>query len=126
MKASRILILCSAVALPQLAMAELHGSPQALGMVHAILDFCAQADPHDAAVFRAEWRQLVGGAPDGQLGSLVSSSDYKKGYTLISSELDQRSGTAKAKAATACAADASPVKDDHKRPTNGQAARPRK
>ncbi len=100
MKASRILFLCSAVALPHLAMAD-QTSPQALGTVHAILDYCTQVDPHDAASFQGQWKNLSGGV---KLASLEGNSDYKQAYDLISGELGKIS---KESGAGTCAAGAS-------------------
>jgi hypothetical protein len=102
-KVYRILFLCGVVALPQLAMAD-QPSPQALGMVQAILNFCAEVDPHDAASFQAQWKVLSGGVPAQQLASIEDGSAYKQAYDLISGELGK---TSKASAAGTCAAGAS-------------------
>ncbi|HEY4039246.1 MAG TPA: hypothetical protein VGM15_10525 [Burkholderiaceae bacterium] len=92
-------------------------NPQSLGMVHAILDFCAQVDPHDGATFQAFWNNLSHGAT-------VSGSSYDQGYTLISTELSQ---TSKEAAKETCATGAKSVVastrgNDHR--TTGVTKRP--
>ncbi|SRR5258708_11792460 len=88
MKAVRTLLLCSAIALPQLAMAGLP-SPQSLGMVHAILVYCAEVDPRDAATFQQEWTSIVGGSTVQTLNVAVGGSGYKTGFDFITGELKQ-------------------------------------
>lgn len=81
MKINRVLLLCSVVALPQLAMASTN-SPQSLGTIHAILDFCTEVDPHDSASFEQLWRNVSGGAS-------VGGSAYQQSYTQVSNQLGQ-------------------------------------
>jgi hypothetical protein len=104
MKANRILLLCSAVALPQLALADAP-SPQALGMVDAILTYCAKVDPKDADSFRAQWASISHGSE-----SLEHSAQFKQAFDLVDGELEQTSKTASAKT---CAAGALPVTKGH-------------
>jgi len=99
-KTSRILFLCSAVALPQLAMAD-QPTPQALGMEKAILNFCAEVDPRHTASFQTQWKVLSGGVPAQQLASIEGGSAYKQAYDLITGELGK---TSKEHAAATCAA----------------------
>jgi len=82
MKAFRILLLCGAAALPQLAMAETP-SPQALGMVNAILTFCSDVDPRNAPSFQAEWKSLGSGTTLGH----PASGDSQKAFDTITAEL---------------------------------------
>jgi hypothetical protein len=104
MKAIRILMLCGAVALPQLAMAGVADTdPQGLGMVHAILTYCAQVDPHDAAAFQQQWASIVGNATNKQIGGIEAGSGYKQGTDLTASLLNQ---LAKSDGAAKCAAGA--------------------
>jgi hypothetical protein len=126
MKISRIVFvcLCSAAA-PQLAMAEMP-SPQALGIVQAILTYCAQVDPKEAALYQAQWKLVVGHASQQQLNSIEGSTGYKQGYDLISGQLSK---TSKEDSAKACAAGVSSHRekeDAPRRPSNGQQIRPRK
>jgi hypothetical protein len=84
MKAFCIVLLCGAAALPQLAMAE-NPSPQALGMVNAILTFCAEVDPRNAQSFQAEWKSLASGTTLGH----PSGADSQKAFDMIIAELRQ-------------------------------------
>jgi hypothetical protein len=81
-KAFRILLLCGAAALPQLAMAE-NPDPQALGMVNAILTFCAEVDPRDAQSFQAEWNSLGSGTTLGH----PAGADSQKAFDMITAQL---------------------------------------
>ena len=110
MRASRILCVLAAVVLPQLAAAEDHGqqgqisiSPQALGIVEAVLNYCSEVDPRDAATFQAERKNLLGGASGDAAEDLRGSSAYRESYHLIS---DALKGLAKGQAAQTCAAGA--------------------
>jgi hypothetical protein len=82
MKGFRILLLCGAAALPQLAMAENPSSP-ALGMVNAILTFCAEVDPGNAQSFQAEWRSFASGTTLGH----PAGGDSQKAFDMITAEL---------------------------------------
>jgi hypothetical protein len=82
MKGFRILLLSGAAALPQLAMAG-NTSPQALGMVNAILTFCAEVDPRNAQSFQAEWKSLGGGSTLGH----PAGGDSQKAFDMITAEL---------------------------------------
>ena len=108
MKANRILLLCSAVALPQLAMADLP-SPESLGTVSAILTFCAQMDPHDAKSFQQEWKSVVGGTTDAKLDSAENGGAYKHSFDTITAELKKLSGPS---VASACAVGAASWRGD--------------
>jgi hypothetical protein len=100
MKAIRIVLLCSAVALPQLAMAALP-SPQALGTVNAILTFCEAVDPRDVATFQQEWASVQVGSTAKQVSDAQGGSGgYKQAFDLVTAELHQ---TSRADVASACA-----------------------
>jgi hypothetical protein len=108
MKANRILLLCSAVALPQLALAEMP-SPQALGTVNAILTFCTAVDPHDAKSFQQEWTSVLSGTTGAQLSKAEGGSAYKQAYDTITGELKKLSGSG---VASACAVGAAQWRGD--------------
>jgi hypothetical protein len=81
MKPNRILLLCSAIALPQLAMADVaNTNPAGLGDVHALLAYCAKVDQPNAASFNAEWNNIVGGATAKQLDGVEDGAAYKQAY----------------------------------------------
>jgi len=71
-------------------MAELPSS-QSLGMVHAILTYCAEVDPRDAASFQQEWTSIVAGSTAQKLSVAEGASGYKQGFDFITGELKQLS-----------------------------------
>jgi hypothetical protein len=89
MKASRILLLCSAVALPQLALANSQVDAQWLGTVEGILDFCVKVDPKDAASFQALRKSADGGTSEHDLTGLRGTPEYKNGLDTINNALAQ-------------------------------------
>jgi hypothetical protein len=104
MKGIRIFLLCGAVALPQLAMAGVSDTnPEGLGIVRAILSYCAQVDPHDAATFQQEWSTVMGGATGKQIDAIEETSGYKQGADMTISLLN---ALAKSDGAAKCAAGA--------------------
>jgi hypothetical protein len=92
MKANRILLLCSALALPQLAMADLADTnPQGLGDIQALLKFCAQVDPRNAAAFQQQWASIVGNSTGKQLDVAEDNSGFKQGSNATSEVLHKLS-----------------------------------
>jgi hypothetical protein len=86
-KIRRILLLCSAAALPQLASADLSvTNPAGLGQMHALLDFCSQTNPQNSASFQAEWKSIVGNQAS-LLAQLEQNSAYQQQYADLTSEL---------------------------------------
>jgi hypothetical protein len=106
MKVSRTLLLCAAIALPGLASANSEISPQAVGIVQAVLDFCAKVDPKDAASFQAQGRKLTGGLSEHDLASLRGTPEYQDAFAGISDALGK---SAPKDAARTCAAGVGPV-----------------
>jgi hypothetical protein len=87
MRIRHIVLLCSAAAVPQLALADLSvTNPAGLGQMHALLDFCSQANPQNSASFQAEWKSIVGNQAS-LLAQLEQNSDYKQQYADLTSEL---------------------------------------
>lgn len=58
MKIDRILCLCAVIAFPQFALAEPQSNNQSTEIVHAIIDFCAQSDPVNAAKYQELARHM--------------------------------------------------------------------
>ena len=128
MKLSRILVLCSAVALPHLAMADLASTnPAGLGDVHALLDFCSRTDPKDASSFQAEWANILGGAAAAQVSSVEGGTPYKTAYDGLMGVLNK---LPRGDATHICLASATAWKgggessDDSHRHTSGMQKRP--
>ncbi len=108
MKASRILCVCAAVVLPQLAAAEDHRgqvniSAQALGIVDAVLNYCTQVDPRDTALFQAQRKSVLNGSSEDAVEGLRGSRAYRGSYDLIE---DALKGVSRSEAAQTCAAGA--------------------
>lgn len=92
MKANRILLLCSALALPQLALAGLADTnPQGLGDVQAVLKFCAEVNPRDAAAFQELWASIVGDSTGKQLDVVEDGGGFKQGFDSEASDLHKLS-----------------------------------
>jgi hypothetical protein len=106
MKASRILLLCAAVALPRLVLAA--NSPpssppgaQWLGTVEGILDFCVKVDPKDASAFQVLKKNTRGGLSERDLAGVRGTREYKDALRTISDDLAKVSPQG---AAQSCAA----------------------
>jgi len=101
MRINRILLVCSALALPQVAMAGAADiNPKSLGIVHAILQFCSQVDSRNAGSFQAEWQSVVGRTSERKLDTLEEGGAYKQGYDMTMALLK---GVSKQDAAASCA-----------------------
>ena len=101
MKANRILLLCTALVLPQLAMADVADTnPQGLGDIQALLKFCARVDPRDAAAFQQQWASIVGTTTGKQINVVEDESGFKQGSDATTKVLDKLS---KSTAAGICA-----------------------
>ena len=99
-------ITCLAVGLPCVALADAP-SNMGVGQVEAILNFCAKGNPgleKDAKAFQT---LLTGNVSPG----VRSSAEYKRGYDLVTDELQKGN---KAQLLAACAAGlALPKRGDH-------------
>jgi hypothetical protein len=95
MKASRILCLCVAAALPQLVWAGNTTDPQGLGIVNALLDYCARIDAKDTGSFHALKVSLTHGVPD----DVEHMAAYQNGYAAT---VDQLKGVSQSTGIQAC------------------------
>ena len=101
MKANRILLVCTALVLPQLAMADVADTnPQGLGDIQALLKFCERVDPRDAAAFQQQWASIVGTTTVKQVDVVEDESGFKQGSDATTKVLDKLS---KSTAAGICA-----------------------
>jgi hypothetical protein len=112
MKASRILCLCAAAALPQLVWAGNTTDPQGLGIVNALLDYCAKIDARDSDSFRTLKVSLRHGVPD----NVEHMAAYLKGYAAT---VDLLKGVSKSNATEGCATAAAAGKAPARHPTFG-------
>ena len=82
-------ILVAAMALPQLALADLPITRQGLGTVQAALDFCAQINPGGAAKYREHAEYMMQGVSREELAELRAADEYKEVYLSVSTALGQ-------------------------------------
>jgi hypothetical protein len=87
MKHHRILCLCAAMALPQIALAELAFTAEALGRVQSTLDFCAEGQPRAATKYQEQAKILVQGVPKDKVDKVRSTDEYKGAYESAREEL---------------------------------------
>ena len=88
MKALRVVLLCAAAALPQLAQADLSiTDPAGLGVVRAYVNFCTTVDPQNAPAYRTEWLSIVSHSPHSLLVNLEANSNYWHGYNSTTVKL---------------------------------------
>jgi len=89
-KVIRTLILCGAVSLPQLALADLsQTNPSGLGIVHGMLEFCTRLDPGNTAAFDAQWQSIVGDTSKKALTGFEQNSEYRQGHDSITDTLSR-------------------------------------
>src|SRR5882762_5587003 len=100
MKIRHILCLC-ALALPQLALAELPFTNEALGKVEGTLDFCSSVHPEGAAKYHKQAELLVGTALKKDVEAARKTTEYQAAYASIGAELGK---VPKDQATKACAA----------------------
>ena len=91
MKIYRTLCLGAAIALPQLALAELPMANDALGQAESALDFCSKANPKAAAKYKVRGKTLVGNASEKDLADARSSGEYKDTYNAVKTVLGKLS-----------------------------------
>ena len=89
MRIRRVLCLCMAFVVPQLALADLPVNKQALGQVEGILKFCAQASPQLAKSYEEQAALLIGKASAQELAEARKSSEYKQAYESIRDQLSK-------------------------------------
>jgi hypothetical protein len=75
--------------LPQLALAELPVNHQSLGTVQAVVDFCVQMKPADAAKYQEQAGLLVSGLASEELSRVREADDYKEAYATTKEALSK-------------------------------------
>jgi hypothetical protein len=87
MRIDRILCLGAALVIPQLALAKLPFTNDALGKVEGTLDFCAQADPPAAPKYKEQKKGLVKGVSEKEVTEARRTQEYKDAYDWMAAEL---------------------------------------
>jgi hypothetical protein len=85
MKVRHLVCWCAAAALPQLALAA--HPPGELGALQAVFDFCTKVDPAQQKAFDLQAKAEYHGLTPNQIAAIVNGSEYKRGYSLLSSSL---------------------------------------
>jgi hypothetical protein len=87
MKMKRIVVLTAAVLVSQLALAKLPMTNDVFGKSEGTLDFCAQANPRDAAKYQERKKSLIRGASEKEVADARQTQEYKTAYDWITDEL---------------------------------------
>jgi hypothetical protein len=80
MKINRILLVCAAIAIPQLTMAKLPFAIDEFAKVERTLSFCSELNPESAAKYQEMAKRYVGNAPEQELGEARNTPEYKEAY----------------------------------------------
>jgi hypothetical protein len=89
MKLSRVLYVLAAGALPQLARADAPLSPQALGALQGVVDFCAKADPKDSKQLAQQAALLERGLSAKTIAADKKTDAYKQAYQTLGTVLKE-------------------------------------
>lgn len=86
MRVHRLVVLGVALVVPQLGGAQLPIPTEAFGKMEGVLDFCAKANPKDAAKYEKIRTELVKNAPDKDLPQMRKTQAYKDAFEQAKSE----------------------------------------
>ena len=100
MKIDRILCVVAAVALPELALADLPFTGQALGTVQGTVDFCAKIKPDVAKKYQEFAKRMVQDIPEEEVSKVRDTDEYQAAYEEVSRALAE---VPKHQAAESCA-----------------------
>ena len=78
---------CLALAVPQLASAELPFANGTFGQLEGTLAFCAQVNPSAAMQYQEQGRLLVKGVAAKELAAARESAEYREAYDSMAAEL---------------------------------------
>ena len=87
MKLHRIVCVCAAIVLPQVSLAGLPFTGQALATAQATIDFCAQVHPEQAKKYQEHAKLLVRDSSEEEVAKLRKTSEYKEAYEWVTGEL---------------------------------------
>jgi hypothetical protein len=80
MKFNRLLLVCTAITLPQLTMAKLPFAIDEFAKVERTLSFCSELNPGSAAKYQEMAERYVGNAPEKELAEARITPEYKEAY----------------------------------------------
>jgi hypothetical protein len=107
MKIQRILCLCAAMMMPQLANAELPFPNDVFAKFEGTFDFCAQVNPKAAQTYKKGKKLLLQGASEKDGAEARKTQEYKDAYESAKNELGQ---LPKSKALEVCTASLEDIK----------------
>jgi hypothetical protein len=84
MKIHRILCLGIAIALPELAFAEIPFDIQTLAQIDGVIDYCSQLKPETADVYKQLGKLMEKSVPEKDLEAARNSKDYKEARKSVS------------------------------------------
>jgi hypothetical protein len=87
MKTHRILCLCAAIVMPQLANAELPFPNDVFAKFEGTLDFCAQVNSKAAQTYEKGKKLLLQGATEKDASEARKTQEYKDAYESAKNEL---------------------------------------
>lgn len=80
MKINRISLACAAIAVPQLALADLPFAAGEFGNLETTLKFCAELQPESAAKYKEIAKRYVGNVPEKDLAEARRTPEYQQAY----------------------------------------------
>jgi hypothetical protein len=89
MRIQRILLVCAAIAIPQLSNAKLPVSNDVFGKVEGILNYCVKVNPESAAKYQDAAKAFVKDVPENEVTEARKTAEYKDSYDGITTELDK-------------------------------------
>jgi hypothetical protein len=101
MKIHRILLVCAALAIPQLSNAKLPFSNDAFGKVEGILTYCAKVNPESATKYHDAAKAFVKDVPEKEVTEARQTTEYKDSFEGISADLEKAPKDASVKACKA-------------------------
>jgi hypothetical protein len=93
MRRRPIVALCAALILPQLALADLPLSREALGRAEAIVAFCSRIIPEQAQQYAQPGKALVAGVPKEELSDARKSQEYEDAFQATTADLEKVDAT---------------------------------
>jgi hypothetical protein len=87
MRFHSLVLCCSAVALPQLASAQVPFSNDALGKLERTLSYCAEVNPNAASEYQELSKRLLQGVPEKDLSEARATAEYRDSYDSTGAEL---------------------------------------
>ena len=80
MKVKRITLACAAIAIPQLALADLPFAIDEFGKLETTLKACAELQPKSSAEYRDIAKRYVGNVPEQELTEARKTPEYTEAY----------------------------------------------